>query len=326
MEREPTRELTTREGTIEIYSVKGKSFPKNKNNQDSSPPIAVLAQGFSEEVDEHNRESVDALAARGINAMAYGQPPRTKEVEDSIEERAHDLRSAIEVGIPDPKQEIALLGHSLGAAAAIRYALEAPDELIERISSITILQSAGMVGGQSITELGRRSGKKTIKSLFGAIKGQGPDKNLKEFYQPGKDLENEPEDDKSEKDGTKEKPKYDIESGLQLFARVGRAVLASGGIFKQPILSIREASAAAKYDIVDDIIKLHKKHPNLPINVVVSNGDELFPSNEVYDTAEKIAALTNSITFASVADREAEHDFTWKKPKQFAATVEELIH
>ena len=258
----------------------------------------LVIPGYSETL-AHSRKLVDALAASGFNASTFSQPRRagkeTHKVKDPIQRQGNVVLSLVETTVPQ-REKVHAVAHSLGSAAALRAAQEAP----ERFASITLMQPLGMVGEQSLPELANRVGKKVVKNQSGALRRQNPSRQPKVGYAAS----------------------VDTESALRYSGRVAKAQLAGSGVIgKQPTLALKEALAVAKYEIADDITKVTEL--GIPVNIVTAHSDEMFDHDKVDAGYE--ASIHTASSFSSVADREARHDTFWLQPERTAAIIGQLI-
>lgn len=266
-----------------------------RNEAANAQERIMLIPGYSEGV-VHNRKLVDALANEGYDAFAYSQPSGFGS-EDPLERRSHVAYDVLETAVPEG-EKIHLVAHSLGAADALRLAIEAP----ERVASITLMQPAGMVGEQSFLELSKRVMlKKVPRNQIRAAKGQG--------------LDTQP------KNGSA--ALVDKESRIKYSLRVGQAQAAgSNALTQNPALALEEANAAGGYDIQEVIQELSSL--GIPVNIVKSHSDELFDTDKVDQAYETISEAVSS--YSSVWDYDAGHDTSWMQPERTAKIVDALVN
>lgn len=255
----------------------------------------LVVPGYSETL-THSRKLVDALAANGFDASTFSQPRRAgKESSDPIQRQGNVVLSLVETTVPQG-EKVHAVAHSLGSAAVLRAAQEAP----ERFASLTLMQPVGMVGEQSFPELLGRVGKKVSKNQAGALRSQDPQRQPKTGYAAS----------------------ADTESAIRYSTRVARSQVAGSGVLaKQPVLAIQEATAVGSYDIADDIAKV--KELGIPVNIVKAHSDEMFDTDKVDMGYAGIADSVDS--YSSVADRTARHDTFWLQPERTAAIIGQLI-
>jgi alpha-beta hydrolase superfamily lysophospholipase len=266
-------------------------------SSDSPHPGAgrvLVVPGYSETI-AHNKKLVDALARSGFDASTFSQPRRASKVRDPIQRQGNVVLGLLETGSAT-QGKIHAIAHSLGSAAVLKAAQEAP----ERFASITLFQPVGLVGGQNVAELSLRATKKVANNQAGALRNQDPSRQDERGYAAN----------------------VDSESAGQFSGRVVIAQLAGGAILaKQPALAGREARASGRYEIADDIAKITAL--GIPVNIVTAYNDEMFDHEKVDVGHEQIA---NSVTsFSTVADQAARHDTFWMQPERTAKIVEQLI-
>lgn len=276
-------------GNAKVYSAKS-NLPEAER--------VLVVPGYSESL-AHSRKLVDALATNGYDASTFSQPRRAgKEadrVKDPIQRQGNVVLSLVEATVPQG-EKVHAVAHSLGSAAVLRAAQEAP----ERFASLTLMQPVGLVGEQSFPELLGRVGKKVTKNQTGALRSQDPQRQPKTGYVASADKE----------------------SAIRYSARVARSQITGSGILaKQPLLAVQEATAVGSYDIADDIAKV--KELGIPVNIVKAYSDEMFDTDKV-DVG--FAGITDSVdSYSSVADRTARHDTFWLQPERTAAIIGQLI-
>jgi alpha-beta hydrolase superfamily lysophospholipase len=276
-------------GKAKIYSV-GSQSPEAER--------VLVVPGYSETI-AHSKKLVDALADEGFNASTFSQPRRAGQevhrVKDPIQRQGNVILSLVETTVPEGAK-IHAVAHSLGTAAVLRAAQEAP----ERFASITLMQPVGMVGQQSIGEMTGRVSKKVIKNQVGALHSQVPNSQPERGYAAN----------------------VDKELAFRYLGRVVKAQLASSKVLAtQPILAHKEAIAAGKYGIADDIAKVTEL--GIPVHMVTAHSDELFDGDKVHAGYEAGIAATS---YSTVADPEARHDTFWMQPRRTAGIVRQLIH
>ena len=284
----------------EIQTKYGKSNIYSADSHASDAEQVLVIPGFSETI-THSKDLVDALAAEGLDASTFSQPRQANSESSATEDpilRQGNVVLRLAESITPKGEKIHAVAHSLGSAAVLKAAQIAP----ELFASITIMQTPGMVGKQSLSGLAGRVSKKVINNQKSSLRSQDPNK--------------------PQKNGSYVAA-VDKESALQYATRTTKAQLAGGRmIMSQPILASREAIATSRYDISDDISKVTEL--GVPVHIVGAQGDELFDHEKVDESYRKIAHTASSIS--SVADRKAGHDTFWMQPKRTAAIVEQLIH
>ena len=268
---------------------------------ESDQPTAgrvLVVPGYSETT-AHSKKLVDALASQGFDASTFSQPRRAgkeaHKVKDPIQRQGNIVLSLVETTVPQG-EKVHAVAHSLGSAAVLRAAQEAP----ERFASLTLMQPVGMVGEQSFPELLGRVGKKVTKNQVGALRSQDPLRQPHTGYAAS----------------------ADTESAVRYSTRVARSQLAGSGVLtRQPVLAMQEATAVGSYDIADDIAKV--KELGIPVNIVKAHSDEMFDTDKV-DTG--YAGIADSVdSYSSVADITARHDNFWLQPERTAAIIGQLI-
>lgn len=281
------RTAVTPYGKTEIHSA-------NPVNELSPGEHVLLVPGYGEEA-LHNKELVDALGSLGIEAGSFDQPRKQGSSDEPIQRLGDVVKSILDVHIPEG-DKIHLVGHSLGAAAALKAAQLAP----ERFASVTLMQPAGMVGRQGLGELTKRVSKKIAKNQFGALRPQ----------------------ETGRQNGYGFVAAFDTESAPHYSKRVAHAQIRGGNLLlKQPMLALKEALAAGKYDITQDVRNVRRL--GLPVNIVSSHSDEMFEQSKVDVGYKKIADEVSS--YSSVADRKARHDTFWLQPRRTAGIIAQLI-
>jgi hypothetical protein len=161
------------------------------------------------------------------------------------------------------------------------------------------MQPVGMAGEQGLPEQSQRVGKKLFKNQAGAIKGQKPGYHAA----------------------------VDKESALHYFGRVTNAQILAGSaiLAKNLILAAKEARAAGRYQITEDIAKVSEL--GIPIHIVTAYGDEMFDQAKVDAGYEDIADFVNGYsTVATRRDDPARHDTFWLQPKRTAQIVSQLTN
>lgn len=278
--------LSTLYGKTKIYTAQ------------SEKPTAervLVVPGYSEAI-SHNKKLVDALASQGFDATTFSQPRRAGKDDDPMRRQGKVVLSILESSLPKG-EKVHALAHSLGSAAVLKAAQEAPD-LFE---SITIMEPIGMVGAQDFSELGGRVGKKVGKNLLGSLRAQSPARRSNEGYAAS----------------------VDRESSLRYFGRVALAQLAGSGVIgKQPALALEEALAVGRYGIADDVAKVTEL--GIPVHIVAARNDEMFDYDKVMAGYE--ANIHTATSVSSVADAGARHDTFWMQPERTARIFRQLIH
>ncbi|HVC36375.1 MAG TPA: alpha/beta hydrolase [Candidatus Dormibacteraeota bacterium] len=93
--------------------------------------------------------------------------------------------------------------------------------------------------------------------------------------------------------------------------RVLKSHLVSGGVIaKQPLLARREAVAAGRYNIQDDLQSVAAL--DIPVHVVVSTGDEMFDHTSVARSRSVIEPIVQSYTVLD--EPTSNHDTFWIHP------------
>lgn len=268
---------------------------------ESDQPTAehvLVVPGYSETI-VHSKKLVDALASQGFDASTFSQPrhagKETHKVKDPIQRQGNVVLSLLETSVPKG-EKVHAVAHSLGSAAVLRAAQEAP----ERFASLTLMQPVGMVGEQGFPELLGRVGKKVTKNQVGALRSQDPQNQSSTGYAAS----------------------ADTEPAVRYSTRVARSQLAGSGVLtRQPVLAIQEATAVGSYDIADDLAKI--KELGIPVNIVKAHSDEMFDTDKVDGGYAEIVDSVDS--YSSVADRSARHDTFWLQPERTAAIIGQLI-
>ena len=283
-----SRSVTTPYGKAKVYKAESHLLAAER---------VLIIPGYSETL-AHSRKLVDALATNGFDASTFSQPRRAgKESHkvDPIQRQGNIVLSMVEIAIPQG-EKVHAVAHSLGSAAVLRAAQEAP----ERFASITLMQPLGMVGEQSLPELAGRVGKKVVKNQSGALRSQNPARQPNHGYTAT----------------------IDAESAVRYSGRVAKAQLAGSGVIgKQPILALNEALAVGTYEIAADVAKVTEL--GVPVNIVKAHSDEMFDHGKVDAGYE--ASIHTATSFSSVADRDARHDTFWLQPERTAAIIGQLI-
>jgi alpha-beta hydrolase superfamily lysophospholipase len=105
-------------------------------------------------------------------------------------------------------------------------------------------------------------------------------------------------------------------------SRVARSQFNSATfLVKSPIVSWREAVAAGRYSIIDDLKAVTDLR--IPVHLVVSKGDEMFDYDKVEANRDKFESLTNSFTI--LQEPTANHDTFWIHPELTAKLIDQLI-
>lgn len=278
--------LSTPLGTTRIHRARG----------DGHGELALVVPGYSETI-AHSRSVVDALAREGYDAFTFSQPRKAGAGwrEDPIGRQADLVLRVVEAVVPEG-EAVHAVAHSLGAAAALRAAPQAPD----RFASVVLMQPIGLSGPQRLREQAARVAKKAAKNQVRALRGQDPGRSPPRHYAAT----------------------ADTESTLRLFARVGGAQLVGLGVlFRQVGLALREASAAGSYDLAEDAAKARQL--GIPVHVVKAHADELFDSERVDAGLRRVVDTVTS--YSSVADPAACHDACWLQPTRSARIVDQLV-
>lgn len=282
------RSTSTPYGKTKVYSADSEFLGAER---------VLVVPGYSETI-AHNRKLVDALAKVGFNALTFSQPRRvgkdSHRVSDPIQRQGNVVLNLVEASVPTG-EKIHVVAHSLGSAAILRAAQEDP----ERFASITLMQPLGMVGQQSFVEMAGRVSRKVAGNQISALRRQDPNRQPKVGYAAN----------------------VDDESARSYTKRVFKAQLAGSQVLTtQPTLALREAIAAGKYNITDDIARVTEL--SIPVHIVVAHGDEMFDNDKVHAGYEAGIAASS---YSSVADRGARHDTFWMQPTRTAAIVSQLI-
>lgn len=273
-------------GAARIYSTPG------VGDTDS----VLVAPGYSETV-THSKSVVDALAREGFEAFTFSQPRKPGEgwPEDPIGRQADLVVRVVEAVVPQAAT-VHAVAHSLGAAAVLRAAPQVP----ERFATVILMQPIGLSGAQRLREQAVRVGRKAAKNQIGALRRQDPQRPPRRGYAAA----------------------VDTESAVGYFARVARAQLAGFGVLLRHVrLALREANAAGKYELADDVRKVREL--GIPVHVVKAQGDELFDTALVDDGYERVVDAVTS--YSSVADPHARHDACWLQPARSAQIVRQLV-
>lgn len=299
------KSVSTAYGQTEIYSA---------DSAEAEAERAVIVPGYGEAT-AHNDKLVEEVAYQGLRAFTFDQPRgaggKDYKEKDPLQRQANILSSLLENQVPQG-EKVHAIAHSLGAVAVLRAAVANPD----RFKSITLMQPAGMVGEQGIPQLLARVAKKVVKNQVGALRSQDPDRTpISGRYAA----------------------KTDDESALRYSSRVLKAQLTGGKVLTaRPILAIKEALAAGKYDItekiaedkdgtkIDAITKL--SNMGIDVNFVFANKDSLFSRKKVFkkiQANDKAGIAANS--YSSVADRKADHDTIWLQPERTARIVSDIL-
>lgn len=255
-----------------------------------------MAPGYSESI-AHSKALVDALAHEGFNAFTFSQPRKPSQLwsDDPIGRQADIVLRVVEASAPEGAKVVAV-AHSLGAAAVLKAAPQAP----QRFASIVLMQPIGLSGGQRLREQATRVARKATKNQLGALRRQALDRPPHHGYAAA----------------------ADSESALRFFARVTRAQLVGAGVLaRQAVLALQEANAAGSYDMAADMEKVRAL--GVPVHVVKAQGDELFEADKVDTGCRRIVDLVSS--YSSVADPHARHDTCWLQPRRSAQIVRQLV-
>lgn len=266
----------------------GEANIHTENPLDTKETVLVVP-GYSEDP-THFKKLVESIGEKGYTALTYSQPRQGGSEADPLDRQGDILLDITET-------RVHAVAHSLGAAALLKAAIKNPD----RFASITLMQPSGFVGEQSLPEVAGRVGKKVFNNQRDALKGHEPGKPFKDGYTP---------------------LSADSESVPQLFARVTGAQIKGGNVLaKNPILALKEANAARKYSISENLAAVSKL--GIPINVVQSQGDELYDSAK-FD--EGVAANMDAITsYSTPAHRYAGHDDPWVRAETTAHVIDDFI-
>ena len=178
-------------------------------------------------------------------------------------------------------QKVYAVAHSLGAAAALKAARLHPD----KFSGLLLMQPSGIGEKQTLLQLIRRVGKKTAKNHTNVT-------------------------------GVAGSAVYSV--ALRQVLRAHAASTAH--IIRNPLLALKEASAAVRYMIAEDIIEVQKL--GIAVHTVLVRNDELFTMGDVleYDNAIELPGAYSTLTH-----REARHDTFWMHPEQTAELVDGVI-
>lgn len=271
-------------------------------------PHVMVVPGFSESI-AHNKKLVDALEKEGFDASTFSPPRRTGKVKVSpIMRQAYILSDRIDNKLLakyslDPKSEIPnedkvhLVAHSLGAAAALKTAQLEP----KRIASIILMEPEGMSGEQGLLEQFNRAGNKVVNNQALATRSQRLDRPA--AY--GGYAAN-----------------ADEEKAGKFFRRVAKAQAAAGGvILKNLPLALKEAKAAGKYNINEDLNNVRKL--GIPVHIVTSYADDMFDYGKMHTGYNP--NTHPSLSVSTVADKNSRHDDPMLHPERTARIIGQLI-
>ena len=178
-------------------------------------------------------------------------------------------------------QKVYAVAHSLGVAAALKAARLHPD----KFTGLLLMQPSGIGERQTLLRLIRRVGKKTAKNH----------KNVAST------------------------------AGSAVYSVTIRQVLrahatSTAYLIRNPLLALKEASAAVHYRIAEDIIEVQKL--GIAVHIVLVRNDELFTMGDAleYDNVLKLPGAYSTLTH-----KEARHDTFWMHPEQTAELVDGFI-
>lgn len=275
------QKIQTPYGKITIYSKVGHEVRAS----------VVVVPGFSESI-THSEAVVNALAARGYAAFTFRQPRKAAD-SDPIGRLANILHETINSDAIKA-EKVHAVAHSLGSASLLKVTQKNP----AKIASLTLMQPPGMNQRQAFTRLALRTGQKTLRNAERTLRNR----HLYKFTR--------------QKDAASDRP-----SPITT-RRFVRAQLSSAFIIaKNPLLAIREARAAAHYDIAPDIAKV--KQLGIPVHIIEAHDDELFGTERGDEELIRIADLDGA--YFSISDRRASHDAFWMQPAQTAQIIDVLV-
>lgn len=242
----------------------------------------VVVPGFSEGI-THTKKLLGHLSAKGYDAITFSQPRKRGDASlDAIERQSEVLLDVLDERTA-ADEKVHAVAHSLGSGALLKAAIQRP----EKFKSITIMEPAGAVGQQGLTELLGRVGKKVVKNQVGAAMGQDSETFSKDGHYVAS---------------------ADSESAIRFSNRVNSAQLAAGGtILKNPALAVSESLAAGRYDLTDETIQVIDL--GIPVHIVKAQSDEMFDTDKVDMRLEGL--LDHGASISSVADPTARHDTSW---------------
>jgi pimeloyl-ACP methyl ester carboxylesterase len=342
--------ITTRHGLVGVHQVLSPS-------PDAEPVLVV--PGFLEGP-AHNEGLLHALASldnNGFNATTFDQPRRhiadgTPLSSGPIRRQGEIVLAVINAMNPDDEANteggVHVVAHSLGAAAVLSAAQEAPENSIK---SIILMQPVGMAGEQSFFELAWRSTKKVVNNQLSALRSQDPNRMAKKHYEESaaQYLARVAKERMAKRTGVPQgqnltKPAethyaaiVDTESATHFSYRTAKAHLAAFMVGMTNLhLVLKEALAAGKYDLASEVEKVTAM--GIPVHVVTARSDEMFDYEEAHDrykakvaetihgkTADDEAKVAET-SYSSVAHPEARHDNLWQQPKRAAVIVEQILH
>jgi len=192
--------LRTKFGKTNIYS---------KKSPDANGRIFVIP-GFSESL-AHVKPVVDALVAEEFDAFTFSPPRRTPKINGKINplDRQGEITVEVLKSMLNDGEKVYVIAHSMGAAAALKAAQKHPDYF----EGLILMQPAGIVGEQSVSELAKRASQKLVNNQ--KIARQSKNNSLKRV--------------------------------------VNTRFVNSAIIAKQPFLAWRELIATGHYDIQTDL-------------------------------------------------------------------------
>lgn len=229
------------------------SFGKAKIYRKGSGPKILIVPGYAESI-VHNRELVDRLASKGYDAFTFSQPRRNSFVNPINRQQAIVL-DVIDVLVPKD-QNVFIVAHSLGAAAALGAAKIHP----EKLQGLLLMQPSGIGEKQTFLQLLRRVSKKTARNH-----------------------ENVTRVDNS--------VVYTV-----ALRHVLRAHTASARhIIRNPLLALREANAAVQHMIAEDIIQVQKLDVPVDILLVHNDELFTMGSMLEYDHAITLPGVHSSL-------------------------------
>ena len=284
------QKIKTRYGNTKVYSSNGGGSPE-------STPVFVVP-GFSES-NTHTKQLVDALSARGHRSETFSPPRKsdraTRKANDAIQRQGDVVLSVLEA-THSPDEPVHAVTHSLGSAAVLRAAQQAP----ERFASITMMEPLGMTERQSFGRLAFSAIKKTFSNQRNAMRGQSPDSLPAEGYAA----------------------RIDSEPRARYAGRVFAAQAVAGGVIgKRAALAYKEARDSGSYDMASDVAKVTES--GIPVHVVTAYGDEMF--NRANVEAAHVDIGDRATSHSTVADREAAHDTFWMQPERTAEIADQII-
>ena len=143
------------------------SFGKSNiyhSHPESKGEAVLVVPGFSETI-THSKKLTYSLGNEGFNAFTFSPPRKggTIEKTDPIKRQSKIILEILDASVSQ-EQKVIGVAHSLGSAALLKAAQEAP----ERFSQLVLMQPVGLAGEHSFGSLLRRVGRKTVKNHINA--------------------------------------------------------------------------------------------------------------------------------------------------------------